>query len=82
VSEVDELLAEHHDAEIAKILIERGRRPGGGGTFDATRIAFIRTTYELKSYRERLLERGSLSRGSRPSSRTRSSSFSGLTSLG
>jgi hypothetical protein len=45
-------------AEVAKIIIERGRRPGGGGTFDATRIAFIRTTYEPKSYRERLLERG------------------------
>ena len=61
VSEVDALLAEHHDAEVAKILIERGRKPGGGGSFDATRIAFIRTTYELKSFRERLLERGYVS---------------------
>lgn len=61
VSEVDALLAEHHDAEVAKILVDRGRRPGGGGTFDVARVAFIRTTYNLKSFRDRLLENGYVS---------------------
>lgn len=61
VSEIDELLAEHHDAEVAKILVDRDRKPGGGGTFDAARVAFIRTTYNLKSFRERLLESGYVS---------------------
>jgi DNA invertase Pin-like site-specific DNA recombinase len=61
VTEIDELLAEHHDGEVAQILIDRGRRPGGGGTFDVARVAFIRTTYELKSFRQRLLESGYLS---------------------
>ena len=58
VSEIDELLAHHHDAEVAKILVDRGRTPGGGGNFDVSRVAFIRTRYKLKSFRERLLERG------------------------
>jgi hypothetical protein len=61
VSEIDKLLAEHHDAEVAKILVERGRKPGGGGTFNVARVAFIRTTYNLKSFRERLLESGYVS---------------------
>jgi hypothetical protein len=61
VSEIDQLLAEHHDAEVAKILVARGRKPGGGGTFDVARVAFIRTTYNLKSFRERLLESGYVS---------------------
>jgi hypothetical protein len=61
VSEIDELLADHHDADVAKILVDRGRRPGGGGTFDVARVAFIRTTYELKSFRERLIESGYVS---------------------
>jgi DNA invertase Pin-like site-specific DNA recombinase len=61
VSEIDELLADHHDAEVAKILIDRDRRPGGGGTFDVSRVAFIRTNYKLKSFRERLLESGYVS---------------------
>jgi hypothetical protein len=50
-----------NDAEVAKILIERGRKPGGRGTCAATRIAFIRTTCELESLGEGLLERGFVS---------------------
>jgi len=61
VSEIDELLTEHHDAEVAKILVDRERKPGGGGIFDVAHVAFIRTTYNLKSFRERLLENGYVS---------------------
>jgi hypothetical protein len=61
VSEVDQLLAQYYDAEVAKILVARGRKPGGGGTFDVVRVAFIRSTYNLKSFRERLLDSGYLS---------------------
>lgn len=61
VSEIDQLLAEHYDAEVSKILVARGRKPGGGGTFDVARVAFIRSTYHLKSFRERLLDSGYIS---------------------
>lgn len=60
VAEMDRLLADHTDAHVAKLLNERGRRPGGGGTFDVPRVAFIRKTYGLKSLRERLREAGLL----------------------
>jgi hypothetical protein len=61
LTEIDELLMEHHDAEVAKILVDRDRKPGGGGTFTVACVAFIRTTYNLKSFRERLLENGYVS---------------------
>lgn len=60
VAEVDALLAEHTDAEVAALLTAGGRRPGGGGAFDVQRVAFIRTTYGLQSLRERLRSRGML----------------------
>jgi hypothetical protein len=61
VKQLDELLEHHTDSEAARILNERGVRPGGGALMNVTRVAFIRTTYGLKSLRERLLEAGMLS---------------------
>jgi hypothetical protein len=60
IAEIDALLDEHGDGDVARILVQRGRHPGAGGTFTTARVAFIRTTYGLRSFEERLRAQGML----------------------
>ena len=60
VTQIDELLDHHTDAEIATILNERGCRTGYGAPFRPLRVQAIRSDYELKSRYDRLRARGLL----------------------
>lgn len=58
VAEIDRLIDEHIDGEIAEILNSRGFESGCGKRFDARRVHVIRRAYGLKSRYTRLRERG------------------------
>ena len=60
VAEVDRLLNDHTDGEIAAILNQRGYRTGHGHAFDQMSVKVVRVNYALKSRRDRLRERGLL----------------------
>ena len=60
VREVDRLLEEHTDAEIAEILNAEGRRTGWGKEFSKLRVAEIRLGYQLADRFSRLRARGLL----------------------
>jgi DNA invertase Pin-like site-specific DNA recombinase len=60
VAEVDRLLDDHCDREIAEILNRRGCRTWEGKSFNLKKIAFIRDAYKLSSRHERLRRRGLL----------------------
>ena len=60
VAEVDRLLDDHCDREIAEILNRRGERTWEGKPFNLKKIAFIRTAYKLGSRYARLRRRGLL----------------------
>jgi recombinase/recombinase-like zinc beta ribbon protein len=60
VAEIDRLLTEHTESEIATQLNERGSSSGTGGLFTPRIVANIRRDYRLKSRFERLRERGLL----------------------
>jgi hypothetical protein len=67
VAAVDELLNDHIYEEIARILDERGLRPGGsaradrtGRRFTAKHVQYVVHTYGLRSRFDRLRERGHL----------------------
>jgi hypothetical protein len=60
VAEVDRLLNNHCDREIADILNQRGFRTWESKPFNLKKIDFIRGAYNLPSRRERLRERGML----------------------
>ena len=60
VAEVDQLLDDHCDREIAEILNQRGRQTWEGKPFNLKKIAFIRTAYKLASRYARLRRRGLL----------------------
>ena len=60
VAEVDRLMNDHTDGEIAAILNERGYRTGHGHAFDPISVKVVRDNYALKSRHDRLRERGLL----------------------
>jgi DNA invertase Pin-like site-specific DNA recombinase len=60
VIEVDHLLDQHTEKEIAGILNERGLRAWEGKLFHSRVVAQIRRTYQLKSRYDRLREKGLL----------------------
>ena len=60
VAEIDRLLAQHTDWEIATRLNERGRLSGEGRPFKPSMVARIRRNYALKSCYTRLREAGLL----------------------
>jgi DNA invertase Pin-like site-specific DNA recombinase len=60
VAEVDRLLDEHTDAEVAELLNESGWRPSVAERFSATIIFHLRRTYELEDHYARLRRRGLL----------------------
>ncbi len=63
VEEIDRLLDEYTDGEIASILNERGFTSGCGNAFHARRVQKTRRAYRLKSRYTRLHERGWLNLG-------------------
>jgi DNA invertase Pin-like site-specific DNA recombinase len=56
--QIDELLDEYTDAQVAHVLNERGLRTGAGATFDVESIQWVRYSHKLKSLKQRLLEAG------------------------
>ena len=63
VEEIDRLLDDYTDGEIASILNERGLTSGCGNAFHARRVQKTRRAYRLKSRYTRLHERGWLNLG-------------------
>ena len=60
VAEVDKLLNDHTDGEVATILNERRYRSGYGHAFNPMLVKVVRDNYALKSRYERLRDRGLL----------------------
>ena len=60
VAEIDALLCDHTDSQVAEILNRRQRRSGYDLAFNKLRVQRIRRDYQLKSFRQRLRERGLL----------------------
>jgi len=58
VALIDELLDPHTDAEVAELLNERGCVTGAGNKFSKQSVRWIRNSKGLKSYKERLKEKG------------------------
>jgi hypothetical protein len=58
VAEIDRLLDDHCDREIADILNEQGRRTWQDLPFTLKKVAWLRAAYHLKSHFDRLRERG------------------------
>ena len=61
VAEIDRLLTQHTEAEIARTLDERGFRSGKGCRFDKKIVSNIRHRYGLKTRYDRLRECGLVS---------------------
>jgi DNA invertase Pin-like site-specific DNA recombinase len=61
--QIDALLDEYTDAQVAHILNERGLRTGAGDAFDAVSVQWVRFTAKLPSLKERLLAAGMLTTG-------------------
>jgi DNA invertase Pin-like site-specific DNA recombinase len=60
IAELDRLLDEHSEAEVAQVLNERGWRSSTGQSFSLTLVQGLRRTYRLKSRFTRLQEQGLL----------------------
>ena len=60
--EIDRLLDEYSDAQVAHLLNERGLRTGAGDAFDPASVQWVRFSAKLKSLKERLLEAGMMTR--------------------
>ncbi len=60
LAEIDRLLDDHTDAEVATKLNQASRRSGTNKPFTRTMIVKLRHTNHLPSHRERLLARGML----------------------
>ncbi len=58
--EIDSLLDQYTDAQVAHLLNERGLRTGAGDAFDPVSVQWVRFSAKLKSLKERLLEAGML----------------------
>jgi hypothetical protein len=56
--QIDALLDEYTDAQVAHILNERGLRTGAGDAFDAVSIQWVRFSAKLPSLKQRLLASG------------------------
>lgn len=60
IAEIDRLLDEHTEGEIAQILNEKGWRSSGGAAFTYLIVNHLRWAYRIKTRYERLRERGLL----------------------
>ena len=56
--QIDALLDEYTDAQVAHILNEQQMRTGAGDTFSKTSIKWVRYASKIKSLKERLLDTG------------------------
>ncbi len=63
VAEIDRLLGDHTEGEVAAILNERGLTSGEGRRFHRLMVQRVRRTYGLKDRFHRLRERGMLTLG-------------------
>ncbi len=59
-AQIDRLLDEYTDAQVAHILNRQGRSTGAGAAFDSVSIKWVRYSAKLKSLKERLLDAGML----------------------
>ena len=55
---LDLLMNEYTDAQVARILNERGMRTGAGGAFDTVSVKWVRHSAKIKSLKERLIAEG------------------------
>ncbi|MHB9038956.1 MAG: recombinase family protein [Armatimonadota bacterium] len=60
VQEVNRLIDDYTDSQIARVLRDRGTLSPTGLPFTAVRVAFLRYTYKLKPRYDRLREKGLL----------------------
>ncbi len=60
IAQIDRLIDEHTDKQIASIFNEQGLQSGKGKPFSSSIIGRLRTTHGLKSRFDRLRERGML----------------------
>ena len=60
--QIDVLLDEYTDAQVARVLNERTLHTGGGDAFDGGSVQWVRLAHRLKSLKQRLLESGWLTR--------------------
>jgi DNA invertase Pin-like site-specific DNA recombinase len=56
--EIDAMLDEYTDAQVANRLNERGLRTGAGDAFDPVSVQWVRCSHKIKSLKERLLAAG------------------------
>ena len=56
--QIDALLDEYTDAQVARILNEQEMRTGAGDSFDTVSIKWVRYSAKIKSLKERLLDAG------------------------
>ena len=56
--QMDELLEEHTDSEVATILNERGMKTGADARFSAVKTRWLRSAKGIKSLKQRLLDKG------------------------
>jgi hypothetical protein len=56
--QIDELLDEYTDAQVARILNEQKLRTGAGDTFDTKSVKWVRYSAKIRSLKERLLDAG------------------------
>ncbi|MBK5256503.1 MAG: recombinase family protein, partial [Vicinamibacteria bacterium] len=56
--QIDALLDEYTDAQVARVLNERALHTGAGDTFDGVSVQWVRFAYRLKSLKQRLLDSG------------------------
>ena len=63
IAEIDQLLADHTDQQVADLLNAKGMKSGRSAPFNVRVIGRLRRVYKLKSYYDRLRERGLLTAG-------------------
>ncbi len=59
-TQIDALLDDYSDAQVAHILNERGLHTGAGEPFDAVAVQWVRVTAKLPSLKQRLITAGML----------------------
>ena len=59
-AQIDALLDEYTDAQVARVLNERGLTTGAGAAFDSISIQWVRFAAKLPSLKERLMAAGML----------------------
>ena len=60
LEEIDRLLQEHHEDEVAIMLNERGFKSSSGKPFSASMVKGACQRHKIKTYRQRLLDEGML----------------------